>query len=443
MSATQESIIELEPVPASTPPARTISFTSNDEPPPATTAIPDGGYGWIIILSLAISAFWHNGMINCWGVLQTALLDSTLRDIPTSTVSFVGSLGLACVAFGLFAVRLMRWFGSRITAIIGITLLGTGLIGSGSSTTNVAGLFGTSGFVSGLGGTIVYTVCNALPVQYFSSKLGLANGLVKLGGGIGGTVMAVALDALVRRVGIEWTFRIQGIMTIATGIPAVLLLKDRAPIRKAPFIELSMFRSLPFTAVFIAGAIGTFSLFVPPYFLPLFAHSLGLSSSTGAGLVAGFNLCNAVGRFLAGPLCDRIGPVNTFFLTMILNAVSMLAIWPVSNSLGPLVVFAMINGIANGSFFTTLPTVVAGMFGPARAAIAMTMAVTGWTGGYLMGAPIAGYLLEAGGGKQEGGQQRTNVYRPAIFYAGGTAFLSSLFVLVARIKMGKDIRKRV
>jgi predicted MFS family arabinose efflux permease len=72
-----------------------------------------------------------------------------------------------------------------------------------------------------------------------------------------------------------------------------------------------------------------------------------------------------------------------FLITMLLQAVSMLAIWPVSNSLGPLVVFAILNGVANGSTFTTFPTVVAGMFGPGRAAVAMSMAVTGWTGGNL------------------------------------------------------------
>jgi MCP family monocarboxylic acid transporter-like MFS transporter 3 len=129
---------------------------------------------------------------------------------------------------------------------------------------------------------------------------------------------------------------------------------------------------------------------------------------------------------------------------MLLNAVSMLAIWPVSNTLGPLVVFAVINGVANGSFFTTLPTVVAGMFGPGRAAVAMTMAVTGWTVGYLMGSPIAGYLLQAAIGSQEGHDAKgVEIYRPAIFYAGGLATASALFVLLARLKMAKKMIKRV
>jgi MCP family monocarboxylic acid transporter-like MFS transporter 3 len=411
----------------------------------STTAIPNGGYGWTIVFCCFIFAFWSNGIINCWGVLQAALLSSTLKTVPTSTLSFVGSLGLASSAgLGLFAIRLMRWVGSRTTCLFGILLMGMSLVGSSFCTDDVAGLFGTMGVMAGVGMTCVYTVSNALPVQYFSGRLGLANGLVKLGGGVGACVMAVALEAMNRRVGIAWTFRIQGLMTIATGLPAAWMVRDRVPFKNVPFADLSMFRSLPFITTFVAGAIGTFALFVPPYFLPLFAQSIGMSPSTGAGLVAAFNACNAVGRFLAGMLCDKIGPVNMFLITMLLNATSMLAIWPVSNTLGPLVLFAVINGVANGSFFTTLPTVVAGMFGPGRAAVAMTMTVTGWSAGYLMGAPIAGYLLQAGGGSQDGDPVKgSEVYRPAIFYAGGVATVSAAFVLFTRLKMTKTIIKKV
>ena len=61
-----------------------------------------------------------------------------------------------------------------------------------------------------------------------------------------------------------------------------------------------------------------------------------------------------------------------------------------------------------------------------------------------MGTPIAGYLLQAAGGSQEsGGQQGVHVYRPAIFFAGGVAALSSLFVLVARAMTTKKFIKRV
>jgi len=410
----------------------------------STSAIPNGGYGWTVVFSAAMITFWSNGLINCWGILQTAMLNSTLSHVPTATVSFVGALNLALgPACGLLAIRFSRRFGSRVTSLFGVTLMGLGLIFAGWSTENVGGLFATVGVVSGVGISFAYNINNSLPVQYFSGRLGLANGLVKLGGGIGGMVMAIALDALVRHVGIAWTFRIQGFMTIATGLPAAWFMKDRVSLRSAPFFDFSMFRSLPFTAVFVAGAIGTFALFVPPFYLPLFAQSLGQSSSTGAALVAAFNACNAIGRFAGGPLCDKIGPANTLLITMILNAVSMLAIWPVSSTLAPLLVFAVVNGVANGSFFTVFPTVVASIFGPGRAAVAMSMSISGWTVGYLLGAPIAGLLLQAAGGEKAANKSGVEVYRPAIFYAGGVALISSIFALLARYYTARNVRARV
>lgn len=167
----------------------------------------------------------------------------------------------------------------------------------------------------------------------------------------------------------------------------------------------------------------------------MYSHSLGFSSSTGAGLVAGFNFSSAVGRIACGFLCDILGPLNTLFLSLLLCGISMTALWPVSNSLASLIVFVIINGASNGGFFATMPTVVGNVFGSARVAVAMGMIVTVWAGGYLMGAPIAGYLLDAYGGA-EGGLQ---AYRPAIFYAGSMALGAAGLVGLVRLRMNMRV----
>lgn len=132
------------------------------------------------------------------------------------------------------------------------------------------------------------------------------------------------------------------------------------------------------------GAIATFPLLVPPFFLPLFTNSLGMSSSTGAGVVAAFNFSSALGRLICGLCSDFVGPLNTLFISLLLSALSMLIIWPISTSLGPLIIFVIVNGMANGGFFSTMPTVVGNTFGSARVSVVMGMVVTGWAGGYLL-----------------------------------------------------------
>ena len=447
MSATQIEAVELTAnFPGINNPTRlesadNIHSIDGDVPASAVEAVPDGGYGWTVIFACSVVTFMINGWSGSWGVLQTALFQAYPSQESTSSLSFVGTLNLAlAVALGLVCVRLSRLIGARYSMLLGVLMMGFGSLFSSFTANNLSGLFVTAGVSYGLGTSLTYTMSNTLPAQWFSSKLGTANGLVKLGGGLGATILAVVVQALIDKVGIPWTFRILGLFTLASGIPAALLVKERASSNHAPFIDLSLFRSLPFCCLFLAGAVGTFALFVPPFFLPLFAHSIGLSASTGAGIVAGFNACTAVGRFGAGFACDRFGSTNMLLLTMALNAVSMLAIWPVSNTIGPLVVFAAFNGIANGAFFVTMPTTVGRLVGPGQASVGMGMAITGWTGGYLMGSPIAGMLIAATGAEKA---HSVVPYRAAIFYAGGVALASATFVLVARLRMDTKLFKKM
>lgn len=86
-----------------------------------------------------------------------------------------------------------------------------------------------------------------------------------------------------------------------------------------------------------------------------------------------------------------------------------------------------------------MPTVVGNIFGSARLNAAMGMIVSGWAGGYLMGAPIAGHLLNAYGGENRG----LNPYRPAMYYAGAMSLASALLVLAARMTASVKLVKKL
>lgn len=446
MSLTQTHDIELTANPTETnstafESAHNIHSNHGDVPASAVEAIPDGGYGWTVIFACSVVTFMITGWSGSWGVMQTALFQSYPSQASTTSLSFVGSLSIAlCVALGLACVRLSQKIGARYSMLLGVLMMSFGSLFSSFTVNNLSGLFVTAGILFGLGSSLAYTMCNNLPMQWFSSKLGTANGLVKLGGGLGATTMAIVVKALIEKVGIPWTFRILGFVSLASGVPAALLVRERIPLNNAPFINLSLFKSMPFSCLFLSGAVGTFALFVPAFFLPLFAHSIGLSASTGAGIIAAFNACTAIGRFGAGFACDKFGSTNVLLLTMALNATSMLAIWPVSDTIGPLVVFAAMNGVANGAFFVTMPTAIGRLIGPGQEAVGMGMAITGWTGGYLMGSPIAGILIAANGAEKA---HTVVSYRAAIFYAGSVALASAAFVLVARLRLDTKLIKKL
>lgn len=215
-----------------------------------------------------------------------------------------------------------------------------------------------------------------------------------------------------------------------------------------------LFRSKTFVLLFLAGAIGTFAVLVPPYCMPLFAESIGLSSTTGAAMAAAFNAASAVGRIGSGVLSDKVGALNVLFASTALLGTSMFVVWPFASTLGVTVVFVLLCGIAVGGFLSMIPTSVGHLFGSARMSVTMGMILTGWTGGYTMvsfnnqpsqkkihadcmtqGAPVVGYILEASGGSGNG----LAPFRPAMFFAGSLAFASTILIGVLRFRREREI----
>ena len=402
---------------------------------------PDGGYGWVVVLVLFIHTFWQNAWTGSWGILQVALLKTTLQDSSSSTISFIGSLGLALsCGLGIFTIHLARIIGARWTSLAGILLDSISCITSSWAISNVGGLFIACGFTYGIGVCFMYTMSNSLPLQWFSTKLGTANGVIKLGGGIGATVMAIATGVLTEKVGVAWTFRIFGILSLATGAPAAFFIRERIPPKGSFNIDWSLFKDVAFCCLFASGVVGVFSVYAPPFFLPAVANSLGFSASVSAAIVACFNACMAIGRFMSGFACDRLGSMNTLLLTTALNGITMFVIWSFASSLGILLLFAVLNGLANGAFFVALPTAVGRLAGERRGAGAVSIAITGWSPGLLISNPIAGFLIDATGADKS---SSIVPYRPAIFYVGGTALLSLVFVVAARLWVDRRIAKKL
>ncbi|EEU39145.1 uncharacterized protein NECHADRAFT_94539 [Fusarium vanettenii 77-13-4] len=395
-----------------------IERTSRDEILKASrladSTVPDGGYGWVIVGSGAVMLWWALGTTYAWGVMQRALIEDGLS--TPAILSFIGSLDAALMsALAIINSRLMRAIGMRNTAVLGVAVMGGSEILSSFAVKNLGALFFTSGVLMGTG------VSDCAMVQH-QTWIWRCHAEFRC---------RCSHPEAQNFVGVSDS---RSPYSLATGLPAAWAIRERAPTHTPRFIEWQLFKSFTFDLVFLASAVGTFPLFVPPFFLPLYTKSLGFSSTTGAGLVAGFNLASAFGRIACGLACDKLGSLNTLFLSLILAAITMLAIWPASTTLAPMIAFVLINGVSNGGFFSTMPTVVGNVFGSARVAMAMSMILTGWAGGYLMGAPIAGYLLEAYGGADAGLQ----AYRPAMFYAGSLALGSAGMVATVRLRKNRS-----
>ncbi|KAH7930880.1 MFS general substrate transporter [Leucogyrophana mollusca] len=385
----------------------------------------DGGYGWVIAAACSVMSMFV-GLLYSWGVMQAYLAKQNVAS--DSTLAFIGSTAVAGVAvFAIISTHLIRIAGTRNASLISCALMTSAQFLSSWITSSIGGLFVTNGVILGLGCSIGFMACSGLPSQYFTRKRGLANGLVYAGNGVGACVFSLLSQALLTRVGIAWTFRVLSFVTVAATLPAALLMKDRAR-RASASIDLSLFRDPKFVLLFLSSLVATFPLLVPPFFIPLYASSIGISDTLGSILLAVFSLSSAAGRIGFGYLGDIIGPITSLFLTLVVCSVSVLAVWPVSASLAPFVVFVIINGAGNGGFFATMPSVVGHIYGSKRLSTALAMVVSAYSAGYLMGAPVAGFILERYGGNSAG----RAAFRPAMYYAGSMSLGSASFILVVR-----------
>lgn len=133
--------------------------TSSDEVVQASlvadSQVPDGGYAWVVITGCAVVTWWFIGTSYCWGVLQAVLVKEGVSS--ASTLSFVGSLATACISFlGILNATNVRKLGTRVSALLGMFLLGLGEVLSSFAFKNIGGLFVTAGLVTGLGMRCVY-----------------------------------------------------------------------------------------------------------------------------------------------------------------------------------------------------------------------------------------------------------------------------------------------
>ncbi|BGP11440.1 hypothetical protein JCM10049v2_007347 [Rhodotorula toruloides] len=452
---------------ASTAPSRAPSTRSttaleddvgHDEQPPegkeAFDSYPEWR-AWKQLVACFLLFFTSLGGVYSWGVFQGALVRAGLA--PSSTLAFIGATLAAMQAiFAIPSARLVSAYGPRRMALIGTSLVGSGPVLASFCTHSVAGLVVTEGFMYGIGQALLFCCGATLPSAYFLKSRNVATGFVYSGAGIGGAGFSLATAQLLKRLNsLPWTFRTVALIMTVINVPASLVLRGRAerrPLRlgkrrgeaegerKEKYFDWTMFRDPRFCLILAGTAIAVFPLFVPPFFLPLYGTSIGLSATTASYILAGFNLSSALGRICFGLGADRLlGSLNSLVVCLAMVAVSTLLVWPFAEHLGPLIAFAMINGVCAGGMFSLIPGTLSSVFGSRKLPAIFSFIITSYSFGYFLGAPIAGFLLQAYGGPDKGPE----AYKPAIFYAGGVSVVATLLVAGARVLVTRQVFRKV
>uniref|UniRef100_A0A1L8DED4 Putative monocarboxylate transporter n=1 Tax=Nyssomyia neivai TaxID=330878 RepID=A0A1L8DED4_9DIPT len=172
---------------------------------------PDGGWGWMVVLGVALANIFNQALISVFGLLFSQQL-AELGQSTTGVALVMNTNSIVTNFTGFIIGPAIRAFSPRRVAIFGSLLAGTGLILSSQSRTLWQILLSYGGLV-GLGLGLLNPSTFMAVNSYFTRKRGQAVGLGLAGTGIGQMVMPQIVHYLQEAYGYRGTVLIVGALS--------------------------------------------------------------------------------------------------------------------------------------------------------------------------------------------------------------------------------------
>ena len=327
---------------------------------------PDGGYGWVcVVCTFFINAHtW--GINSSYGVFLAYYLDNNYYPGASALeFAFVGGLSISqALLISPLATYITRVYGTRTTLLLGVSLETLALIGA-SFTHQIWQLFLTQGLCFGFGMGFLFVGSVGIVPQWFTKRRSLANGIGTAGSGLGGMMYSLATNAMIDGLGVEWAFRILGILACGVNTVCALLIRDRNKAIGAIQLafDYTLFKRPEFWLLLGWGFFSMMGYVTLLFSLPNYTTSIGLSARQGSIVGALLNLGQGLGRPLVGILSDKAGRINLAGGCTFIAGLFCFVIWIFAKDFGSLVFFAIIVGIVAGVFWTTIAPVGAEVVG--------------------------------------------------------------------------------
>ncbi|KAK2744108.1 hypothetical protein FQN55_006976 [Onygenales sp. PD_40] len=325
--------------------------------PPDPSIPPDGGYGWVIVAACFSLNCFSWGVVSTYGVYLAEYLSHN-RFPEATSVDYAligGFIFSVAMLFAPLITIIAREAGVRPTMFIGTLFFGGGFIAA-SFSKRLWQLYISQGIMLGLGVGFTYVPNIAIISQWFDKKRSLANGITGAGSGIGGLVFSFMTDAIIRRISLEWAFRVTAIIVIVMLLLATALIRTRNEAIRPPQrgFDSKLLRRADVLLVLSWSFISMLGYMTLLYSLPDYGRSIGLSKSQAASVNAILNLGTAIGRPLIGISSDRFGRLQVAGVLTGFCGLICFAIWIPGTSYGVLILFALISGGILGVFWVSI-----------------------------------------------------------------------------------------
>jgi MFS family permease len=254
--------------------------------------------------------------------------------------------------------------------------------------------------------------------HWFMKRRGLASGIAFIGGGFGGVIFPLMIQALLPQVGWAWSIRILGFVVLVFCTVSIAFCRSRIPPRNGT--STTWRDTIPDPRIFVDGTgamvattlgllLTDLAYFIPVTYVPSYYlarqnladdGALNGSAAFAFQLLAILNASSCFGRATAGYVADRFGRYNTLIVSLLFCVISVLVLWlpdilvsDLANT-ALLIVFVIIFGFVSGSNVSLTPICLGQLcetqdYGRYYATCYSVVSL-----GLLVSVPVAGQLLD-------------------------------------------------
>lgn len=397
--------------------------------------IPDGGYGWLVVLAV----FLINA--NTWGAnsgfsiyLSHYLEHETFAGGDKYDYALIGgmSFGLGII-FAPVINKIHGLIGTKPLIILGSCLQFAALM-MASFAVSLWQLYLTQGVLQAVGLSMVALPGFGILPQWFKKRRDIASAIAAGGSGVGGTMYNLGMQKVLETRDVFWALRAQSIIIFGLLWIAIFLIRSRMKHSvTVRYYDTQCLQSTGFWILVFYCIFCMFGYVIVLYDMAAVTRTLGYSAYEGSIAAAMVQVGSFFGRPLMGVIAQKIGPVTASFLAYVLCAIFTFSMWIPARNLPTMYAFCIIMGGIMGTIFATMPPILSKLFGLRKTATAFSMAWV-FLGAAGIVSPVIGLALKTL-------SNGPTAYVPCAIFAGCgfTACAATLLImrayLLARIKL--------
>ncbi|KAF9266671.1 MFS general substrate transporter [Marasmius fiardii PR-910] len=400
---------------------------------PTTPDFPEGGWqAWLTVLGGWMVLFCTAGSMQSFGVYQNYYTLVSLTDHPPSDISWIGSVQ-ACLMFGggiisgkLFDSGLFKFMLAGGSLLFVFSSFMLSLVKPHHYYQN----FLAQGIGIGLSMGLLFMPTLSIASHYFKKRRALAMGIMLSGGSLGAAIYPILLNPLfMGNVGFAWGVRAASFLNLGFFTIANIIMKTRLPPRtnKKPIDMKEIFTDVPYMICNAGSFLVFWGLFVPYFYLQLFAAKHHMSPAVVTYGITVLNIVGVIGRTIPNLFADMWGPFNVTIAMAVITGSLVFALLGATTGAG-LIPFAVIYGFTSGGFVSVLGPVAA-TFARDLNEVGLRMGIVTFISSFAMltGSPISGALLHS---------PEYVWHRPVIF-SGVTVLSGAGLLMIARSMQAK------